>query len=344
VGLVSSFAALRYDTDAAGDGLASLVAPPYDVIEGDRRYLYWAKSDHNIVHLTLPESPQAAARTLARWREEGVLVEESPALYWMTHDFIGADEEWHTREGIVGTIEASPYEQGQVLRHEATRSGPKEDRLKLLRATRTQLEPIFLLYDGEPPRSQPEGEPLIDVEIIGERIRLWRLPQSEIELPGPFVIADGHHRYETAVNFRDEEPGAKQTLAVLVSAQSPGLEILPTHRVAQDAGVNPFGMMCSTWDHSALTLYRHENYFRLDSEDELDAREIEQYDLKGVEYTAEAEEAIAAVNEGHAAMAFLLRPPTVAQVLKYARKGETMPAKSTYFSPKLTSGLLLHPL
>jgi len=343
VAVVSSFSALRYDTEVAGT-LTDLVAPPYDVIEGNRRYLYWAKSDNNIVHLTLPDSPEEARRKLAQWRESGVLVEEAPALYWISHEYIGPDEITRTREGIAGSIEVTPYSEGKVLPHEATHAAPKEGRLKLLRATHTQLEPIFLIYDGDPPVGRPDGEPDIDITLIGEQIQIWRLPNSELELEGPLVIADGHHRYETAVSFREEEPGATHTFAVLVSSRSPGLEIFPTHRVARDAGVQPFGMMCSTWDPSALTLYRHENYFRLDSEDELDAAEIEQYELRGVEYTSDAQEAIRAVDEGHAGLAFLLRPPTVAQVLKYARRGETMPPKSTYFYPKLTSGLLLHPV
>jgi uncharacterized protein (DUF1015 family) len=343
VAVVSSFSALRYDTDVAGT-LTDLVAPPYDVIEGNRRYLYWAKSDYNIVHLTLPESPQEAGRKLAAWRESGVLVEDAPALYWIWQEYIGPDEVTRVREGIAGSIEVTPYSEGKILPHEATHTAAKDDRLKLLRATRTQLEPIFLVYDGDPPVGRPSGEPDIDIVLVGEQIKIWRLPDADVELEGPFVIADGHHRYETALNFREEEPAATHTFAVLVSSRSPGLEIFPTHRVAREAGVNPFGIMCSTWDPTALTLYRHENYFRLDSEDELDAREIEQYELKGVEYTSNAQDAIRAVDEGHASLAFLLRPATVAQVLKYARRGETMPPKSTYFYPKLTSGLLLYPV
>ena len=89
--VVSSFSALRYDTEVAG-ALTDLVAPPYDVIEGNRRYIYWAKSDHNITHLTLPDSPEEAGRKLAQWRESGVLVEEAPALYWISHEYIGPDE------------------------------------------------------------------------------------------------------------------------------------------------------------------------------------------------------------------------------------------------------------
>src|SRR5206468_12625603 len=110
----------------------------------------------------------------------------------------------------------------------------KEGRLNILRATQTQLEPIFLLYDGDPPVARPDREPDLEAEEGGVRTRAWRLPAEKLELPGPLLIADGHHRYETAVAFREEHPGATHTFAVLVSTRRPGLELFPTHRVAPD--------------------------------------------------------------------------------------------------------------
>src|SRR6185436_8784473 len=115
--------------------------------------------------------------------------------------------------------------------HERTHAGPREGRLRLLRATRTQLEPIFLLYDADPPVARPRGEPDIDVDDGAVRTRVWRLARQEIQLDVPLLIADGHHRYETAVAFREEEPEATHTFAVLVSTRSPGVEIFPTHRI-----------------------------------------------------------------------------------------------------------------
>ncbi len=341
--VVSGFRALRFDPRAAGP-LADIVAPPYDVIRPEHRFALMERSPHNIVHLTLPDSPEQAASTLARWRAEGVLVEEPPALWWVAQDYVGPDGVERTREGIVGSIEATPYAEGKVLPHERTHAEVKEERLRILRSTRTQLEPIFLLYDGDPLAERPGGEPEMDVSDGREHTRLWRLPEAELELGVPLLIADGHHRYETAVAFRAEEPAATRTLAVLVSSRSPGLEIFPTHRVATDAGVMPYGLMTSTWDSSALTLYRHGNFFRLESDDELDAREVERYELEGVQYTPNPAEAIEAVDAGAADLALLLRAPTVAQVFAFATRGETMPQKSTFFYPKLTSGLLLHPV
>jgi uncharacterized protein (DUF1015 family) len=343
VATLSGFSALRYDTGRAGQ-LGDLIAPPYDVIDDAARSAYQGRSPANVTHLTLAASPEDAAATLARWREDGTMVEEPPALWWLAQDYVGPDGVARVREGIAGSIEVSRYSEGKVLPHERTHPGPKEGRLRLLRATRTQLEPIFLLYEGDPPLARPAAEPAMDVELGQERTRLWRLAVAELELAAPFLIADGHHRYETAVAFREEEPAATHTFAVLVSSRSPGLEIFPTHRIVQEVGVSPGGLMTSTWDPSALTLYRHGNFFRLDSDDELDAREIERYAPEGVTYTASGEEAIDAVDEELAGLAFLLRAPTVAQVFSFAHRGETMPQKTTFFYPKLPSGLLLHPV
>ncbi len=338
---LSPFRALRYD-ESAGP-LAELVAPPYDVVGPEQREALLERNAHNIVHLTLPESPETAAEALASWRKEGVLRAEEPALWWIEQDFKGPDGVERTREGIAGSIEATPYSAGEVLPHERTHEDVKEQRLDLLRATRTQLEPIFLLYDGEPPVSRPDGEPELDVEEGGVRTRAWRLPAEPVELPGPLLIADGHHRYETAVAFREEHPEATHTFAVVVSSRSPGLEIFPTHRVVPDFELEPDAMMTSTWDQSSLAVYRMGNFFRLESDDELDARAVERYATE-FEYTPNAQEAVEAVDTGLFEGAFLLRAPTVAQVTEFAKRGETMPQKSTFFYPKLTSGLLLHPL
>ncbi len=292
----------------------------------------------------MPETPEDAGRTLAQWRATGVLVEEPSALWWVTQDYLGPDGVARTREGIAGSIEATPYAAGRVLPHERTHASVKETRLQILRATRTQLEPIFLLYDAEPRLGRPDGEPAMDVGDGSQRTRLWRLDELELELDVPLLIADGHHRYETALAFRAEEPAAARTFAVLVCARSPGLEIFPTHRIVQEVGVEPSGAMVSAWDPESLTLYRDGAFFRLDSDDELDAREIERYAPTGITYTPDAAEALAAVDEERAELAFLLRPPSVDQVYAFAARGEVMPQKSTFFYPKLTSGLLLHPV
>ncbi len=341
---IAPFRALRYDESVAGP-LGELVAPPYDVINDDDLYALWHANQYNVVHLTRPDSPEAAAAALAAWREQGVLHEEdAPALWWISQEFVGRDGTPRTREGIVASIEVTPYSEGKVLRHEETHAKARADRLSLLRATKTQLEPIFLIYDADAPLEAPDGDPELEVVERGSRTSLWRLESGAVEIDVPFLIADGHHRYETAVAYREEEPSATHTLAVLVSSRSPGLEVLPTHRIAQSVATTPFGFVTSTWDTDSLAMYREGNFFRLDSDEDLDTREIEQYGLEGVEYTPDPQEAIDAVEAELAEAAFLVRPPSVSQVFEYAGRGETMPPKSTFFYPKLTSGLLLLPL
>ncbi len=339
---ISPFRALRY-AEAAGP-ISALVAPPYDVIDDSERRGYLARSPFNVVHLTLPDSPEQAGELLSAWRADGVLREEEPALWWLSQEFVGPDGVARTREGIAGSIEVTPYSAGAVLPHELTHAGPKEGRLKLLRATRTQLEPIFLLYDAPAPRSRPAGEPTLDTDEAGVRTRLWRLDGDAIELDVPLLIADGHHRYETAVAFREEEPSATHTFAVLVSSQSPGVEIFPTHRVVQGVGVEPVTAPTASWEHDALAMYRGGSYFRVEAPDDLDARQVQRYEPEGVAYTPYGEQAVAWVDAGEAERAFLVRPPTIEQVYRIAASGETMPQKSTFFYPKLTSGLLFHPV
>jgi uncharacterized protein (DUF1015 family) len=340
VPVVRPFAALRY-SEAAGP-LDDLVAPPYDVISAEQRATYLARSPHNVVHLTLPDSEEQAARELARWRADGVVVEEEPRYWWVAQDYTGPDGVARTREGFAASVAVTPYEDGQVLPHERTHAGPKEGRLRLLRATRTQLEPIFLLYDADPLLERPAGEPALDVDQGGVRTRVWPVAGDELDTGTPLLIADGHHRYETAVAYREENPTATHTFAILVSARAPGLEIFPTHRLVQSTPDVPGEQVDAPGD--GVTLYRDGTFTRVASDDDFGPRVVESFAPEGVSYTAYADEAIAAVDRGDAAAAFLLQPVTVEQVARFAHAGETMPQKSTFFYPKLTSGLLFHPI
>jgi uncharacterized protein (DUF1015 family) len=232
--VLKPFRALRYEVTKAGP-LASLVAPPYDVVSPEERERLRAGNPYNVVHLTLPDSPEQAAQDLADWRASGILVEEPPAAWALEQEYVGPDGIARSRFGLVGSLRVEPYETGTVLPHERTHRGPKEERLRLLRATRVQLEPIFLLYDGPAPVERPEREP--DLEVEGAK--LWRLDDPALVRAfddKQLLIADGHHRYETAVEFAQEEgtPASAQMLVVLVSSEDPGLEIFPTHRLFSD--------------------------------------------------------------------------------------------------------------
>jgi uncharacterized protein (DUF1015 family) len=322
--------------------LETLVAPPYDVISHTERTGYLARSPYNVVHLTLPESAEQAGRDFAAWRAEGVLVPESEGYWWVAQDYVGPDGVARTREGVAASVPATPYEQGDVLPHERTHAGPKEERLRLLRATRTQLEPIFLLYDADPVFARPAGKPAVDVTEGGVRTRMWPHAAGELTIDVPLLIADGHHRYETAVAYRAENPQATHTFAILVSSRAPGLEVFPTHRIVQQLGDVPGERVEEAGD--GITLYRDGTYTRVATDDDFGPRVVESFAPEGVSYTPSAKEAIAAVDQGEAAAAFLLQPVTVEQVARFAHAGETMPQKSTFFFPKLTSGLLFHPV
>jgi len=174
------------------------------------------------------------------------------------------------------------------------------------------------------------------------RTRLWPLEGSEVAIDTPLLIADGHHRYETAVAYREENPAATHTFAVLVSSRAPGLEIFPTHRVVQKLDLIHVDEIDAP--DGGVTLYAGGRYYRVPSDDDFGPRVVEGLPIEGVTYTPSAQEAIATVDRGEAAGAFLLEPVTVEQVARFARAGETMPQKSTFFYPKLTSGLLFHPI
>jgi uncharacterized protein (DUF1015 family) len=335
---VKRFRAERYNESKAGP-LEQLVAPPYDVISPEQRLEYLARSQYNVVHLTLPEDEQQAGRDIADWREIGVLVrDEKPGYWFLAQEYVGPDGIERTRSGLVASLRAEPYERGVVLPHERTHSGPKEGRLRLLRATRTQLEPIFLLYEGEP-LAPPDREP--DLQSGGDK--LWQIDDAPSFEDVELLIADGHHRYETALAYA-QEGGSPYLMVVLVPTRQQGLTIFPTHRVAEHVnGTRGTPIDEPGNELPGVVLYRNGRYELLEG-DGLDVEIVERIAPQGVSYTPQREEAVATVDRGDAEAAFLLRPTRIEDVWAVARRGETLPQKSTYFFPKLTSGLLFHPL
>ena len=261
----------------------------------------------------------------------------------------------------MASLGVEPYETRTVLPHERTHAGPKESRLRLLRAARAQLEPIFLLYDGEPPVGVPDRDP----DLATEGTRLWRLPGDGV--PEAFadrqlLIADGHHRYETAVAYAAEEgtPESARMMVVLVSTSDPGLEIFPTHRLfrGHDDALPPASVGDSVsraavarlaelpYDRAQAVGYRKGVTFPVIGEArELDVELVDRLiGHEGLGYTADLGEAVARVDSGEFDGAFLLRPTRIEDVFERARRGQVMPQKTTYFFPKLTSGLLFHPV
>ncbi len=330
----------RY-TERAGP-LEDLVAPPYDVIDAEARAEYLARSPYNVVHLTLPDSEDEAAAELAAWRTGGILARDAePAAWALSQSYVGPDGVDRTRNGVVVALRLEPYETGVVLPHERTHAGPKEGRLRLLRATRTQLEPIFLLHDGDPVEP-PSREP--DLVLGGEK--LWRLDSVPDVADGQLLIADGHHRYETALAFHAEDgtEASAWMMVVLVSTRDEGLTIFPTHRIAQHVSdVRGTEIERPSNGLPGVVVYSRDGY-RLVEGDGLDVELVETLRPEGVAYTAHREEAEAAVDRGDAEAALLVRPTPIEAVFERARRGDVLPQKTTYFFPKLTSGLLFYPL
>ena len=336
---VKPFRAERYDEAKAGP-LEQLVAPPYDVVSPAEREEYLARSPYNVVHLTLPDDEKQAARDLAEWRAEGVLTRDAkPGSWLLSQDYTGPDGVQRTRFGLVASLRAEPYESGVVLPHERTHSGPKEGRLRLLRATRTQLEPIFLLYEGDA-LDMPGRAP--DLQSGGDK--LWRIDEPPSFQNTELLIADGHHRYETALAYA-AEGGSPYLMVVLVPTRQEGLTIFPTHRIAEHVNGARGTPIDEPGDElPGVVMYRGDGRYELLDSQGLDVEVVERIAPEGVRYTPRRDEAVATVDRGEAEAAFLLRPTRIEDVWAVARSGRTMPQKSTYFFPKLTSGLLFHPL
>ena len=372
--LVKPFRALRYDTATAGP-LDDLIAPPYDVISPAGVEQLAARNPYNVIRLIRPQEFDLAAARLQDWRGRGVLVrEDAPAVWRSEEEFTGPDGVARTRRSLLARIRLVPYEEGLVLPHERIFPEPASTRLDLLRATRTKLSPVFVLHDG-PPASPVERPPDLEGMLDGVTTRLWRIDDPaaiERELAavaGPLVIADGHHRYDAALRFHEEEGSAETAyvLAALVSRDEPGLTIFPTHRLVAgampalngDFVLSPGGGSAREGyallerlprDHPAFVCVRPDEVTLVerrgvgqDPLDRLDVAEVDRLRLGGVTFTPFLGEAEDAVETGRASAALLVRAPTVDEVESVARAGRTMPEKSTYFYPKLISGLVFSP-
>lgn len=353
---VQPFRAVRY-SGAAGR-LADLVAPPYDAVSAEERARLYTRSPHNVVHVTLPESAEEARRTYREWLADGILErEEEPAAWLAVERFVGPDEVRRERRGVIVSLAAEPYESGQVLPHERTHPGIRQERLELLRATGVQPEPIFVLTEAQLEIATPARA--ADIEVDGSQ--LWRLERFDAKSldEAVLLIADGHHRYESAVELGSELLGGARIMALVVSTSDPGLRVFPTHRVFSNRPdlAGRLGDGCESLDealerlavepftHSAAVAYRADGVELVRGQDsELDVALVDRHGLNGIGYTPNLAEAVALVDRGDASVAFVLREPRVEDVFASAGRGERMPPKSTYFFPKPLSGILFHPV
>ncbi len=429
--VIGPFRGVRY---ASSIDLQAVVAPPYDVLSAAQATALAARSPYNAVRVDLPVPPgerpsdaayRKAAELFGSWRSEGVLArDEEPAVYLLEQTFRGPDGAERVRRGLIARLRLATFDERVVLPHEHTHAGPKEDRLRLYRATHADLSPIFLLCGDDDGR-------------IGERLlaaateagpAAWRRARTDDGAEhrlGPLkgqtatdlaellehetlYIADGHHRYETALAYRDERrakgDGSADTLMVYLCAMDdPGLVVFPTHRLVRDLSLPPVaelrarlapafditasaggreacGRLVSTLSHATdragvFVLYSAERdeSVRIELRDlsaleRLEARGVPARaarlsvtilhglvlgDALGLEpaasegrvaYASSLAEAFAKLDGGEFTLAAFLNPATVQDVRAIADQGEVMPQKSTYFFPKLPTGLVFDAL
>jgi uncharacterized protein (DUF1015 family) len=413
---VQPLRALHYDQAVAGP-LQDLVAPPYDVIDPPAREALQARSPHNVVAIDLPQGddPYAtAAETLRAWMDEGAVVRDpEPAIWALVQDYTAPDGRKLTRRGFLARVRVEDYGPGRIRPHERTHPGPKEDRLRLTRATRANLSPIFSLYSDPAGAAWGALEPHIGGAPWGEATdedgtvhRLHRVTDAgaldavhDALADAELLIADGHHRYETARVYADEIGGEgdhRYVLMCLVALEDEGLTVFPTHRLVQ--GTTPgtqealAAVLRESFELAPTTLeelappesdgplvmgYLDAHFkqpFRLTLKDQaiadavldgmpepyrhLDTAIVEALlltgplglteedisELHGLGYARSAQDGIDLVTSGEYDLGFFLRPTPVTQVRAVAAEGVSMPPKSTYFFPKVITGMLFNPL
>ncbi len=440
---VRGFRGIRYNLSNDNRDAADLVAPPYDVIGEQEQTELYERHPKNIIRLILNHHTDGdteadnrytrSRRHLVDWLADGTLqVDRDPGLYVHYQDYEGAAGESYTRRGFLGAVRLTPYDEEVVLPHERTLRGPKEDRLKLLKACETNMSPVFLLYDD------PDNEiddmlakhrdeaPWMDVttEHDGIRHRTWPVfdGQAQCQVAGmlddkQLLIADGHHRYETALAYRNfrrevaEEPvddaPYNHVMAYMVNMHDPGLQIFPTHRVIygvdgfeprdllseleasihfettwldSDARQSPgavtdeleasgerapsFAFLTEEWDTPLLVRFTgDEGSPVFDDETGDEVRQLDtailheaildrmigidkeaQEAKRNLHYTRDLDEAVSAADESDNQLVALMNPTDVSQVVEVCKSGGKMPQKSTYFYPKILSGLVLNPV
>ena len=434
---------LRYDparlvadakgrSEDVGRRIANVVAPPYDVISPEQRELLAQRDPHNVVQLILPKGPggtdgdekyEHAASLLRRWREEKVLVRDDvPGFYRYDQTFVapGTTQKQH-RRGFLGLVRLVPFSERVVLPHERTLSGPKEDRLKLFRATRTNLSPGFMLYrdsQNELGGALESGKELFRFETpdgvehalakVSDREALFTIVQKIAQ--SSLLIADGHHRYETALRYAEETGGAGGAsengwfMVFLANGDDPNLVVFPTHRhvhslasfdfeellrkaastfevtpatkgieaaavtaLLADAGKRApsVAVASAQGDVAILTLRadveleKHPTLGTLPDvlrrtdiallhmgilEHVLGITREAQAAKTNLYYPQDASRALAELRGGKGQALFLMNATPVEAVRRVAEAGEVMPQKSTFFYPKVLTGLTIHTL
>jgi uncharacterized protein (DUF1015 family) len=426
---------IRYNSKAISN-LAQVITPPYDVISEEAQAKYYARNPYNIIRLELGlDDPgdtslnnlyTRAASTFAEWRVNSILQQETTRCYYLYQQIFTHYAQTYTRTSLLARVRLEPWSSHIVLPHEHTMAKPKDDRLKLLRACVTNLSPIMSLYDdpqGRIRRLLSSYAENVEMHITDEENEEHRLhpitDEHQIALIQNFFaerqlyIADGHHRYETALNYREEvrakhrkldpKDAANFILMALTDVDDPGLLVLSTHRLlfglSQDAlkrltdqqharyftvhdpeeaeashdailerlaqkGASQPSIILSTAQKTWLLSLDEAGKARMGESghssawNELDvaiAHTLILEDILGlkaedmaagahIRYTRDAQQALHAVQTGEAQVALLLNATRVRQICDVADADDRMPQKSTYFYPKLITGLVMNPL
>jgi len=431
---VQPFRGWRYDLAQVGS-LSDVTAPPYDVISPQRQQDLYQLHPCNVIRLDLNReepgdvSPDAryarAANFLRHWQSEGILVHERENALYVYHQEFEWQGRAYVRRGFLGRVRLEEFGQGKIFPHEQTMSGPKADRLLLTKACRMNLSPVFGLYPDADNAVQAPLEqallgdtPLVATDSLGVVHRFWPVTDHaainaarSLMRDKPIFIADGHHRYETSLNYRNwlksegrwkgEHDPSNFVLMMFVGMSDPGLAILPTHRLVSglpeltaadltaalaehleieptgtgaegaerawemieaDGGQNVFGFGTSADGHWLFGRVRDWSIMKTLAPDQSDAwrqlgvsllhklvlEHLVQNRFPGAQmqfrYVHLLEEAMEAAEEQSCGLACLVPPAQISHVEEIASKFEKMPAKSTFFYPKLLTGLVLNPL
>ncbi|HML95064.1 MAG TPA: DUF1015 domain-containing protein [Thermodesulfobacteriota bacterium] len=402
---VRGFKGIRYNPEKIGD-FSKVLAPPYDVISQAEQKELLALDPHNVVRLVLPKGDtdlkyERAAKTFRDWFLGDVLIQdEEPSIYPYHQEFeIGGKK--YTRKGFIAKVKLEDFSTKKILPHELTFPKHKQDRLKLNTACKANMSPVFSVYsdpegDTEKAIEEKLGTPIFDVTTAdGVRNILWKISDKGVisRVAGrledtSFLIADGHHRYETALDYRriqresnptEEEKPYDYVMMFLARGEGEGLIINPTHRLAKNMGrytaesflaklgeyfnvkEMEFGEAVSDIGHEEFTVitgdrkkaYRvsvkdrsGEGYSRLGVMllHKIVFKDILNEEESGVFYTKFLEEAVKLTGSGEYPLGFILPELKAGDIFDVVRDGERMPHKTTYFYPKILSGLTFNPL
>ena len=423
--LVKGFKGVRFNSEKTG-GIGGVVCPPYDIISEQQRIGYIEGNEYNVIRLELPKGSDPyneAGALYRRWLSEGILVREDKDAVYIYEEEFTAYGQRHSVKGCIVRVKIEEFEKGVILPHEFTLSKAKEDRLNLMRATNCNFSQIYALYSDEQrttiskldelSKGAPDAE-LTDGDGVTHRMWIVTDEAAVASVCGDFTdrklyIADGHHRYETALNYRNElrakglakeGDAADYQMMMLVNMEHPGLVVFPTHRIVRDLpsfdaqavksacaeyfditehdstdgmeeelralcgeGKKAYGMYCGGGKWSLLVLRDvavmdkllpglSEASRRLDVSvlhtlvlEKLMGIDVENMAKQiNLTYVKQIGEALAAVDSGKANCAFLLNATKISEICAVSSAGEKMPQKSTYFYPKLITGLVMNEL